>query len=42
VVDRMIACGLLDRYRIRGVYIRVPTGQVAELASLPREYLLRC
>lgn len=41
-VDRLISCGLLDRYRIRGRYVRVPTGQVAELANLPREWLLRC
>lgn len=42
VVDRMISHGLLDRYRIRDRYVRVETGQVAELASLPREWLLRC
>lgn len=41
-VDRLISCGLLDRYRIRDRYVRVPTGQVAELATLPREWLLRC
>uniref|UniRef100_A0AAU7GX61 Helix-turn-helix DNA binding domain protein n=1 Tax=Streptomyces phage Geonosis TaxID=3158856 RepID=A0AAU7GX61_9CAUD len=41
-VDRLISSGLLDRYRIRGRYVRVPAGQVAELASLPREWLLRC
>jgi len=41
-VDRLISNGLLDRYRIRGRYVRVPTGQVAELATLPREWLLRC
>lgn len=42
VVDRLIATGLLDRYRSRGGFVFVPTGQVAELATLPREYLLRC
>ena len=41
-VDRLIEHGLLDRYRIRERYVRVPTGQVAELAHLPREWLLRC
>lgn len=41
-VDRMIRHGLLDRYRIAGRYVRVPAGQVAELATLPREWLLRC
>lgn len=41
-VDRLISCGLLDRYRIRGRYVRVPAGQVLELSSLPREWLLRC
>jgi excisionase family DNA binding protein len=41
-VDRLISNGLLDRYRIRGRYVRVPTGQVVELATLPREWLLRC
>lgn len=41
-VDRLIATGLLDRYRIRGRYVRVRTGQVAELATLPREWLIRC
>ncbi|AKA61714.1 helix-turn-helix DNA-binding protein [Streptomyces phage YDN12] len=41
-VDRLISSGLLDRYRIRGQYVRVPTGQVVELSDLPREWLLRC
>lgn len=41
-VDRLISHGLLDRYRIRGQYVRVLTGQVAELATLPRQWLLRC
>lgn len=41
-VDRLIATGLLDRYRIRERYVRVRAGQVAELAHLPREWLLRC
>lgn len=42
VVDRLISSGLLDRYRIQGRYVRVLTGQVAELATLPRPWLLRC
>lgn len=41
-VDRLIRRGLLDRYRIRDRYVRVKTGQVAELAALPRDWLLRC
>lgn len=41
-VDRLIATGLLDRYRIRERYVRVLARQVAELATLPREWLLRC
>lgn len=42
VVDRLIAHGLLDRYRIAGRWVRVEARQVAELAKLPREYLLKC
>lgn len=41
-IDRLIATGVLDRYRIRGRWIRVEAGQVAELADLPREWLRRC
>lgn len=41
-IDRLIATGVLDRYRIRGRWIRVLTGQVLELAELPREWLSRC
>lgn len=41
-VDRLIRRGLLDRYRLRERYVRVQTRQVAELAHLPREWLLRC
>lgn len=41
-VDRLIRHGVLDRYRLRERYVRVLTGQVAELATLPREWLLRC
>ena len=41
-VDRLIDTGLLDRYRIREKYVRVKAGQVAELAHLPREWLLGC
>lgn len=41
-VDRLISTGVLDRYRLRGLYIRVQARQVAELAGLPREWLSRC
>lgn len=41
-IDRLIATGVLDRYRIRGRWIRVLTGQVLELSELPREWLTRC
>lgn len=42
VIDRLITTGVLDRYRIRERWIRVLTGQVLELAQLPREWLSRC
>lgn len=42
VVHRLIATGLLDRYRARGGFIRVLAWQVAELGDLPRGYLERC
>lgn len=38
-VDRLIANGLLNRFRIRGTYIRVLRSQVDELAGLPAEWL---
>jgi excisionase family DNA binding protein len=38
-VDRLIATGLLDRFRIRGQYIRVRRDQVEELARLPSHWL---
>ena len=41
-VDRLIATGVLDRYRIRGRWIRVLTGQVLELKEMPRDWLSRC
>jgi excisionase family DNA binding protein len=41
-IDRLIAHGVLARYRIAGRWVRVEAGQVAELADLPREYLMRC
>ena len=41
-VDRLISNGLLDRYRIRGRYVRVPAGQGMALSDLPRDWLLRC
>lgn len=42
VVDRLIAHGVLTRYRVAGRWVRVEARQVAELATLPREYLLKC
>lgn len=39
VVDRLISVGLLDRYRLRGRYVRVLRPQVAELAALDPELL---
>ena len=33
-IDRLINIGLLDRYRIRGWYVRVRRVQVDELAAL--------
>lgn len=41
-VDRLIATGVLDRYRLRERYIRVLADQVHALADLPREWLRRC
>lgn len=41
-VDRLIATGVLDRYRVRGRWVRVLTGQVVALGDLPREWLRRC
>ena len=40
-VDHLIQTGLLDRYRIRGRYVRVLRSQVDELAQLPRDWLQR-
>jgi excisionase family DNA binding protein len=39
-VDDLIATGLLDRYRIRGTYIRVRRDQVDELAQVDRSFLI--
>lgn len=39
VVDRLIATGALDRYRLRGRYVRVLRTQVEELAELDPELL---
>lgn len=41
-VDRMIATGLLPRYRIRERYVRVALRDVEPLLDVPREWLLRC
>ena len=38
-VDRFIAIGLLDRYRIRERYVRLRRDQVIELASVDRAFL---
>lgn len=38
-IDRFIAVGLLARYRLRGLYVRVLRSQVDELASVPAEWL---
>jgi hypothetical protein len=38
-IDRLIAVGLLARYRLRGLYVRVLRAQVDELASVPVEWL---
>lgn len=39
-VDQLIATGLLDRYRLRGLYIRLRRQQVEELAQVDRSFLL--
>lgn len=39
-LDQLIATGVLDRYRLRGRYIRVLRRQVEELAQLDRAFLL--
>lgn len=41
-VDRLIATGVLTRYRIRGRWVRVLAAEVALLADMPREWLRRC
>lgn len=38
-VDRFISVGLLDRYRIRGRYVRVLRSQVDELATVDPAFL---
>lgn len=38
-IDRLIAVGLLARYRQAGIYVRVLRAQVDELASVPAEWL---
>lgn len=42
VVDRLIATGVLTRYRIRDRWIRVRADEVAVLADFPVEWLRRC
>lgn len=41
-VDRLIATGVLHRYRIRGRYVRVALRDVEQLLDVPREWLMRC
>lgn len=41
-IDRLIAMGVLDRYRIRDRWIRVLTEQIMELRGLPSGWLSRC
>lgn len=36
-IDRYISLGLLDRYRLRGRYVRVLRAQVDELATVAPE-----
>lgn len=38
-VDRFIRVGLLDRYRLHGVYVRVLRSQVEELATVDPDVL---
>jgi len=40
-VDLLISTGVLDRYRLRGRWIRVLTSQVLELRAVPVEWLGR-
>jgi len=42
VVDRLIATGVLARYRIAGRWVRVRADEVALLLDFPREWLRRC
>lgn len=39
VVDRLIATGALDRYRLHDRYIRVRRSQVEELSTVDRRFL---
>lgn len=41
-VDRLIATGLLKRYRIQGRYVRVAVRDVQPLLDVPRDWLDRC
>lgn len=42
VVDRLIATGVLTRYRIAGRWVRVRVDEVVLLTDFPREWLRRC
>lgn len=41
VVDRLIATGVLPRYRLHGRYIRLRTKDVLQLQDVPVEWLAR-
>lgn len=41
-VDRLIATGLLPRYRLRERYVRVRREDAQELLDVPKAWLLRC
>ena len=41
VVDRLIATGVLPRYRLHGRYIRLKTEDVLQLQDVPVEWLAR-
>lgn len=41
-LDRLIATGLLPRYRLRERYVRVRRRDVEPLLDVPKAWLLRC
>lgn len=42
VVDRLIATGVLPRYRLRDRYIRIKTEDAMQLHGVPVDWLARC